>query len=69
VNAHTKQYHIVEEVPLSGPLIFQWKSKDVGAPNAHYAMDDEWNYTMLYMYTTMEEVQPYFKIFDKTYWK
>jgi hypothetical protein len=69
VNAHTKQYHIVEEVLLSEPLIFQWKSKGVGAPNAHYVMDDEWNYTMLYMYTTMEEVQPYFKIFDKTYWK
>jgi hypothetical protein len=23
---------------------------------------------MLYMYTNMEEVQPYFKKFDKTYW-
>jgi hypothetical protein len=24
---------------------------------------------MLYMYTNMEEVQPYFELFDKTYWK
>jgi hypothetical protein len=23
---------------------------------------------MLYMYTNMEEVQPYFEKFDKTYW-
>jgi hypothetical protein len=30
-------------------------------------MNDEWNYIMLYMYTNMEEVQPYFKMFDKTY--
>jgi hypothetical protein len=49
--------------------IFQWKGKCVGAPSAHYVTDDEWNYTMLYMYTNIEEVQPYFKMFDKTYWK
>jgi hypothetical protein len=24
---------------------------------------------MLYRYTNMEEVQPYFDMFDKTYWK
>jgi hypothetical protein len=69
VNAHTTQYHIVEEVLLSELSIFQWKGKCVGAPSAHYVMDDEWNCTMLYMYTNMEEVQPYFKMFDKTYWK
>jgi hypothetical protein len=55
VNAHTMQYYIVEEVPLSKLSIFQWKGKGVRAPGAHYVMDDEWNYTMLYMY--------------KTYWK
>jgi hypothetical protein len=69
VNAHTTRYHIVEEVPLSELSIFQWKGKGVGAPSAHYLMDDEWNYTMFYMYTNMEEVQPYFELFDKTYWK
>jgi hypothetical protein len=42
--------------------------KDVGAPSAHYVTDKEWNYTMLYMYMNMmEEVEPYFKKFDKTY--
>jgi hypothetical protein len=66
MNAHTTRYHIVEEVPLSQMLIFQWKGKGVGAPSAHYVTDDEWNYTMLYMYTNMEEVQPYFEIFEKT---
>jgi hypothetical protein len=67
VNAHTMWYHIVEEVPLSEMLIFQWKGKGVGAPSAHYVTDDEWNYTLLYMYMNMEEVQQYFEMFDKTY--
>jgi hypothetical protein len=69
VNAHTTLYQIVEEVPLSEPSIFQWKGKGVGAPSAHYVMDDEWNYTMLYMYMNIEEVQPYFDMFDMTNWK
>jgi hypothetical protein len=41
MNAHTMRYHIVEEVPLSELSIFQWKGKSVGAPSAHYVMDDE----------------------------
>jgi hypothetical protein len=69
VNAHTTRYHIVEKVPLSEMSIFQWKGKCVGAPSTHYATDNEWNYTMLCMYMNMEEVQPYFDMFDKTYWK
>jgi hypothetical protein len=70
VNAHTPWYHIVKEVPLSELSIFQWKGKCIGAPSEHYVMDEEWNYTMLYMYTNMmEEVEPYFEKFDKTYWK
>jgi hypothetical protein len=69
VNARTTRYHTIEEVPLSDLSIFQWKGKGVGAPSTHYVTDDEWNYTMLYMYTNMEEVQPYFETFDKTYWK
>jgi hypothetical protein len=40
VNTHMMWYHIVEEVPLSELSIFQWKGKDVGAPSAHYVMDD-----------------------------
>jgi hypothetical protein len=66
VNAHTTRYHIVEELPLSELSIFQWKGKGVGAPSAHYVTNDEWSYTILYMYTNMEEVQPYFDMFDKT---
>jgi hypothetical protein len=65
VNVHTTWYYIVEEVLLSELSIFQWKGKFVGAPSAHYVTDDEWNYTVLYMYTNMEEVQPYFYMFDK----
>jgi hypothetical protein len=69
VNAHTTRYYIVEEVPLCELLIFQWKGKVVGAPSAQYVIDDEWNYTMLYMYMNIEKVQPYFDISDKTCWK
>jgi hypothetical protein len=54
VNAIVMRYHIVEEVLLSELSIFQWKGKGVGAPGAHYITDDEWKYTMLYMYTNME---------------
>jgi hypothetical protein len=43
--------------------------KGVGAPSAHCIIDDEWNYTMFYMYTNMEEVQPYIDMFDKIYCK
>jgi hypothetical protein len=65
VNAPTTQYHIVRDVLLSELSIFQWKGKGVGAPSAHYVTEKEWNYSMLYMYTDMEEVEPYFKKFDK----
>jgi hypothetical protein len=67
VNAHTMRNHIVEEVSLSELSIFQWKGKGVGTRSAHYITDDEWNYIMLYMYTNMEEIQPYFDMFDKIY--
>jgi hypothetical protein len=64
----TMRYHVVRDVMLSELSNFQWKGKGVGAPSAYYVIDKEWNYFMLYMYTNMEEVQPYFKKFDKTYW-
>jgi hypothetical protein len=67
MNAHTTRYHIVEEVPLSEMSIFQWKGKCVEAHSIHYVTDDEWNYTVLYMYINMDEVQLYFDMFDKIY--
>jgi hypothetical protein len=69
VNAHMPRYHIEEVVPLNELKIFQWNAKCVGATSAHFVTDEEWNYTMLYMYTNMEEVIPYFENFDKIYWK
>jgi hypothetical protein len=56
-------------VPLSELKIFQWNGKGVGVTSAHFVMNEEWNYTMLYMYMNMEEVIPYFEKFDKIYWK
>jgi hypothetical protein len=66
VNAPTMQYHVVRDV-LSELSIFQWKGAGVGATSAHYVTDKEWNYSMLYQYMNMVEVEPYFKMFDKTY--
>jgi hypothetical protein len=48
---------------------FQCKGKGVEVTSAYYVTDEELNYSMLYMYTNMEEIQPYFDKFDKTYWK
>jgi hypothetical protein len=67
VNAPTMRYHVVRDVPLSELSIFQWKGTCVEATSAHYATDKEWNYSMLYLYTNMVEVEPYFEKFDKTY--
>jgi hypothetical protein len=39
-----------------------------GIRSAYYVTDNEWNYSMIYMYTNMEEVQSYFEKFDKIYW-
>jgi hypothetical protein len=68
VNASTMRYHIVRDIPLSELSFCQWKGTGVGAPNAHYITDKEWNYSMLYLYTNLVEVKPYFEKFDKTYW-
>jgi hypothetical protein len=68
MNAPTTWYHVVRDIPLSKLSIFQWKGTCVGAPSAHYVNNKEWNYSMLYMYTNMDEVEPYFEKFDKIYW-
>jgi hypothetical protein len=68
VNAPTTWYHIVRDVSLSELSIFQWKGTGVGATSAHYVTDKEWNYSVLYLYTNMVEVEPYFEKLDKTYW-
>jgi hypothetical protein len=65
VNASTTRYHVVRDVPLSELSIFQWKCIGVGATSAHYITDKERNYSMLYLYTNMVEVEPYFENFDK----
>jgi hypothetical protein len=57
-NVNAPRYHIEEVVPLSELKIFQWNGKGVGATSAHFVTNEEWNCTMLYMYTNMEEVIP-----------
>jgi hypothetical protein len=68
MNAPTTQYHVVRDLPLSELSIFQWKGTGGGATSAHYVSDKECNYSMLYLYTNMVEVNPYFEKFNKTYW-
>jgi hypothetical protein len=67
VNVPTTRYHVVRDVPLIELSIFQWNGTSVGAASAHYVTDKEWNYSMLYLYMTMVEVEQYFEKFDKTY--
>jgi hypothetical protein len=67
VNVPTMRYHVVRDVQWSKLSIFQWKGTGVGAPSPHYVTDKEWNYFMLYFYTNMVEVEPYFEKFNKTY--
>jgi hypothetical protein len=57
VNAHTSRYHVVEEDQLCELKIFQSKGKGVRVMTSHFVTDEELNYTMLYMYTNMEEVE------------
>jgi hypothetical protein len=68
VNAPTTRYHVVRDVPFNELPIFQWKGKGIGTPSAHCVTGKEWNYSMIYMYMNVEEVEPYFEKFDKTYW-
>jgi hypothetical protein len=68
VNGPTTWYHVVRDLSLSELSNFQWKGISVGAPSAYYVTDKEWNYSMLYLYINMVEVEPYFKKFDKKYW-
>jgi hypothetical protein len=68
VNAPITWYHVVRDVPLSKLSIFQWKGTCVAATSAHHVTDKEWNYSILYLYMNMVEVEPYFLKFDKTYW-
>jgi hypothetical protein len=68
VNAPITRYHIVKDVPFSELLFFQLNGTGGGATSAHYVTDEEWNYSMLYLYTNKVEVEPYFEKFDKIYW-
>jgi hypothetical protein len=64
----TTRYHAVRDVPLSEMSNFQWKGTCGVATSAHYVTDKKWNYSILYLYTNMVEVEPYFEKFDKIYW-
>ena len=56
VYAPTTRYHIDEAPPMSDLQIFQWKGTAVGASTTHQVSKEEWNKTLLYMYSNMEEI-------------
>jgi hypothetical protein len=67
VNVPIIWYHVVRDVSLSELSIFQWNGTGVGVTSAQYVTNKEGNYSILYLYTNMVEVKPYFEKFDKTY--
>ena len=67
VNAQSTRYPTEEEGPSTDRSVFLWKGKGVGASTAHYVDIRERNFTMLYLYTNMEELDPYFEMFDSIY--
>ena len=70
VNAPTMRYHVVEKAAVVTELqIFQWKGKGVGASTSHYVSYNELNSYMLYLFSNMDEVQPYFTMFNQKHWK
>ena len=66
-NVRLTRYHIVDEAPLTDLSVFQWKGKGVGVCTAHLVDTNERNRMMLYMYTNMPELLPYFEVFDDMY--
>jgi hypothetical protein len=56
-------------ISIERAVDFPMEGQRYWAPSAHYITNEEWNYIMLYMYMNMEEVQPYFDMFNKIYWK
>jgi len=70
VNAHTMRYHVIEKATVVTEFeIFQWKGKGVGLSTSHYVSYNELNSYMLYLFSNMDEVQPYFTMFDEKHWK
>ena len=60
VNAPTMRYNIDEEPPVSDIKIFQWRGTTVSSSMTYYPSQEERTDALLYMFSNMEEMHPYF---------
>jgi hypothetical protein len=60
VYAATIRYNVDEEPPVSDLKIFQWRGTSTSEVTFYHLSMDEIMSTLLYMYSNMEEMEPYF---------
>ena len=60
VYAATMRYNVDEEPPVSDLKIFQWRGTTVSKSTFYHHNQEERMSTLLYMFSNMEEMEPYF---------
>jgi hypothetical protein len=60
VNGLTLRYNVDEEPPLSDLKIFQWRGTTASTNMTYYYTQEERMSALLYMYSNMEEMYPFF---------
>jgi hypothetical protein len=60
VNALTLRYNVNSEPPLSDLKIFQWRGTTASSSMTYYYTQEEQTSALLYMYSNMEEMDPFF---------
>jgi hypothetical protein len=60
VYAATMRYNVDEEPPVSDLNIFQWRGTSTSKGMFYHLSMDERMSALLYMYSNMEEMEPYF---------
>lgn len=61
VNAPTLRYHVAEDVSCSDLSIFKWRGNNFGVFTDYRLDREEHLSALLYMYSNMDEMTPYFK--------
>jgi hypothetical protein len=59
VNVVTLRYNVEEEPPVSDLKIFQWRGSTASISTTYYYTQEERTSTLLYMYSNMEEIDPF----------
>jgi hypothetical protein len=60
VNALTLRYNVDEEPPPSDLKIFQWRGTPASNSMTYYYTQEEQTSTLLYMYSNIEKMDPFF---------